>query len=71
MELYYNFLKELSNIKTLITTIITAGNRDSILTLIAPKQLLKVLNVHVITTGDEDENIIIPINKMMGRVIWN
>jgi exonuclease SbcD len=63
LELYYNFLKELSNIKTLITTIITAGNHDSVSTLKAPKQLLEVLNVHVITTGDEDENVIIPINK--------
>ena len=63
LEIYYNFLKELSNIKTLITTIITAGNHDSVSTLNAPKQLLEVLNVHVITTGDEDENVIIPINK--------
>lgn len=63
LELYYNFLKELSSIKTLITTIITAGNHDSISTLKAPKQLLEVLNVHVITNGDEDENIIIPILK--------
>lgn len=63
LELYYNFLKELANIKSLITTIITAGNHDSVSTLNAPKQLLEVLNVHVITTGDEDENVIIPINK--------
>lgn len=63
LELYYNFFKELSNIKTLITTIITAGNHDSISTLKAPKQLLEVLNVHVITSGDEDENVIIPIYK--------
>ena len=63
LELYYNFLKELANIKSLITTIITAGNHDSVSTLNAPKQLLEVLNVNVITTGDEDENVIIPINK--------
>lgn len=61
LELYYNFLKELSNIKTLKNSIITAGNHDSISTLKAPKQLLEVLNVNVITTGDEDENIIIPV----------
>lgn len=61
LELYYNFLKQLSDIKTLNTTIITAGNHDSISTLKAPKQLLEVLNVHVITTGDEDENEIIEI----------
>ncbi|QEP34859.1 exonuclease SbcCD subunit D C-terminal domain-containing protein [Malaciobacter pacificus] len=63
LELYYNFLKELANIKTLKNTIITAGNHDSISTLKAPKQLLEVLNVNVITTGDEDENIIIPIKQ--------
>jgi len=63
LELYYNFLKELVNIQTLKNTIITAGNHDSISTLKAPKQLLEVLNVNVITTGDEDENIIIPIKQ--------
>ena len=63
LELYYNFLKELSTIKTMIVTIITAGNHDSISTLKAPKQLLEVLNVQVITSGDEDENVIIPIYK--------
>ena len=63
LELYYNFLKELSTIKTMITTIITAGNHDSISTLKAPKQLLEVLNVQVITSGDEDENVIIPLYK--------
>ena len=61
LELYYNFLKQLSMIESLSTSIITAGNHDSISTLKAPKQLLEVLNVHVITSGDEDENIIIPI----------
>lgn len=63
LELYYNFLKQLSTIPTLITTIITAGNHDSIATLKAPKQLLEVLNVHVITSGDEEERVIIPIQK--------
>ncbi len=63
LELYYNFLKELSSIKTLITTIITARNHDSISTLKASKQLLELLNVQVITSGDEDENVIIPIYK--------
>ena len=63
LELYYNFLKELSNIDSLKTTIITAGNHDSVSTLKAPKQLLEALNVHVIVNGDEDENIIIPIKE--------
>ncbi|WP_404317010.1 exonuclease SbcCD subunit D C-terminal domain-containing protein [Malaciobacter canalis] len=63
LELYYNFLKQLSQVSSLNTTIITAGNHDSVSTLKAPKQLLEALNVHVVVNGDEDENIIIPIKK--------
>lgn len=63
LELYYNFLKQLSQISSLNTTIITAGNHDSVSTLKAPKQLLEALNVHVVVNGDEDENIIIPIKE--------
>jgi exonuclease SbcD len=63
LELYYNFLKQLSQIPTLNTTIITAGNHDSVSTLKASKELLEVLNIHVITSGDADEEIVIPIYK--------
>ena len=63
LETYYNFLKKLTSIKTLYTTIITAGNHDSVSTLKAPKQLLEALNVHVITSGDEDENEVIEVKK--------
>lgn len=63
LELYYDFLKELSMIPTLNTTIITAGNHDSIATLKAPQELLRVLNVHVITSGDESEEVVIPLYK--------
>ena len=63
LETYYNFLKQLSSKKSLKTTIITAGNHDSVSTLKAPKQLLEALNVHVVVNGDEDENIIIPIKE--------
>jgi len=62
LELYYNFLTKLSTISNL-HTIITAGNHDSIATLKAAKQLLKALNIHVITSGDADEDINIPIYK--------
>ncbi len=62
LELYYNFLKELFSIQNLYV-IITAGNHDSISTLKAPKQLLEFMNVHVITSGAEDENELIPIYK--------
>lgn len=62
LELYYNFLKQLFSIENLYV-IITAGNHDSISTLKAPKQLLEFMNVHVITSGDEDENELVPIYK--------
>ena len=62
LELYYNFLKQLFLLSNL-TVVITAGNHDSISTLKAPKQLLEFMNVHVITSGDENENELIPIYK--------
>jgi exonuclease SbcD len=60
LELYYNFLKKLSNIEEL-TTVIVAGNHDSIATLTTSKQLLELLNVHVITKGEKEENQLIPV----------
>ncbi len=62
LELYFNFLKQLSQITTLKKTIITAGNHDSISTLKASRELLKLLNISIITTGDK-EDIIIPIEE--------
>ena len=62
LELYYNFLTKLSR-SSCENIIITAGNHDSIATLKAPKQLLKALNIHLITSGDEDEEEIVPIYK--------
>ena len=62
LELYYNFLTKLAR-SCCRNVIIIAGNHDSVATLKAPKQLLKALNVHVITSGDEDENEVIEIYK--------
>lgn len=62
LELYYNFLTQLS-LSNCENIIITAGNHDSIATLKAPQQLLKALDVHVITSGDKNENEIIEIFK--------
>ncbi|PHS42188.1 MAG: exonuclease sbcCD subunit D [Sulfurovum sp.] len=62
LELYYNFLTKLAT-SSCSHVIIIAGNHDSIATLKAPKQLLKALNVHVITSGDENENEVIEIHK--------
>jgi len=60
LELYYNFLTKLmaSKCKNIV---ITAGNHDSVSTLKAPQQLLKALNVHVITSGDENEDELVSI----------
>ena len=60
LELYYNFLTQLSS-SSCENIIITAGNHDSISTLKAPKQLLKALNIHVIASGDKDEDEIIEV----------
>jgi len=59
LELYYNFLTKLSYICKNI--ILIAGNHDSISTLKAPKQLLKALNVHIVTSGESSEDEIIKI----------
>lgn len=61
LELYYNFLTKLSPICE--NVIITAGNHDSVATLKAPKQLLKALNIHVISSGDENEDEVVSIYK--------
>jgi exonuclease SbcD len=61
LELYYNFLTKLS--PTCKNIIITAGNHDSVATLKAPKQLLKALNIHVVASGDENEDEVISIYK--------
>ena len=60
LELYYNFLTKLST-SSCENIIITAGNHDSISTLKAPKQLLEALNIHVIVSGDENENEVIKV----------
>lgn len=60
LELYYNILIKLAN-SLCKYIVITAGNHDSIATLKAPKELLKSLNIYVITTGDEEENQLIDI----------
>ena len=63
LELYYNFLKELSSITSLKSTIITAGNHDSIATLKSPKELLAMLDIHIIVSGGESEDEVIPIYR--------
>ncbi len=62
LELYYNFLKQLLSIPNLYV-IITAGNHDAISTLKTSKKLLESMNIFVITSGEKDENELIPIYK--------
>ncbi len=56
LERYYNFLTKLA-FSSCENIIITAGNHDSIETLKASKQLLKALDIHVISCGDEHQVI--------------
>jgi len=68
LSLYYNFLKKLleTNCKYII---ITAGNHDSVSTLKAPKELLSILNVHIIASGEENEIIEINLNGKLAGVV--
>lgn len=59
-ELYYQFLHKVS-ISTCKHIVITSGNHDSPSFLNAPKELLKVLNVHVVgnVAGDINDEVIV------------
>ena len=57
LELYYNFLKKLSLVDGLYT-VITTGNHDSVSTLKTSKQLLEAFNIYVITSGENEEQLI-------------
>jgi len=59
-RIYYDFLKELASIESL-TTIITAGNHDSVSTLKTSKELLELLDIHVIASGGEGEEELLSI----------
>lgn len=60
LELYYNFLMEIS--KTGIKSVVlTAGNHDSVSSLEAPKELLKLLNIHIsaaVEKNNPENNIV-------------
>ena len=68
LKLYYNFLTQIAQSRCK-HIIITAGNHDSISTLKAPQELLSVLGISVITSGDEDEIVeIVDGEEMVGIV---
>ena len=61
LQMYYRFLVEISQIESCRDVVVIGGNHDSVSTLNAPKDILSVLNVHVIggiTENPEDEIII-------------
>ncbi len=59
LNLYYDFLHNLSQNTDIKQIIIIAGNHDLNASLIAPKKLLSIINVTVIAKGDDiDEEII-------------
>ncbi|MCD4820380.1 MAG: exonuclease SbcCD subunit D C-terminal domain-containing protein [Candidatus Cloacimonetes bacterium] len=61
LQMYYRFLMEISQIESCRDVVVIGGNHDSVSTLNAPRDILSVLNVHVIggiTENPEDEIII-------------
>jgi len=60
LQMYYQFLSEVSKIKTCKSVVIIGGNHDSANVLNAPKELLKALNIHVVgcSTGNIEDEII-------------
>jgi exonuclease SbcD len=60
LQLYYNFLRRIPETPC-SQVVIIGGNHDSISTLHAPKELLKLLRIHVIggINGNLDEEIIV------------
>ena len=64
LKTYYNFLTSLQN-TTCRKIIITGGNHDGIATLDAPKELLEVLNIDVVSGNknsmEDKNNLIIPV----------
>jgi exonuclease SbcD len=72
LNLYYDFLHNLSKNTDIKQVIITAGNHDLSASLIAPKKLLSLINVSVIAKGDDIDEEIIQIkdtnNSLIGVV---
>lgn len=55
LSLYYNFLKKIPT-TTCKNVVIVGGNHDSISTLHAPKDLLKLFNIHIVAGVSEPED---------------
>ncbi|MFK5975382.1 MAG: exonuclease SbcCD subunit D C-terminal domain-containing protein [Sulfurovum sp.] len=62
LKMYHNFLAQI--IKTNCSdVIIVAGNHDSVSTLEVSKELLKSLNVHVVASGTDRDEVVVQIKK--------
>lgn len=62
LKMYHNFLSKI--IKTSCNdVIIVAGNHDSVSTLEVSKDLLKSLNVHVVASGEDTDEVLVQIKK--------
>jgi len=61
-KLYFDLLSKLAQIKSLKQTVVISGNHDSIPTILAPKDILNILNINILADGEniEDEIIEIP-----------
>ena len=65
-KVYFGLLVKISRLNCKV--IITAGNHDSPLTLEAPKELLKELNIHVIgSLPDNPGEMLIPVRDSQGK----
>jgi exonuclease SbcD len=65
-KVYFGLLVKISRLNCKV--IITAGNHDSPLTLEAPKELLKELNIHVIgSLPDNSGEMLIPVRGSQGK----
>lgn len=62
LKMYHNFLAQI--IKTSCNNVIlVAGNHDSVSTLEVSKDLLKSLNIYVVASGEDREDVIVQIKK--------
>ena len=65
-KVYFELLVKLSRLKCKV--IITAGNHDSPMTLEAPKELLKELDIHVIgSLPDKPGEMLVPVSGSQGK----
>lgn len=72
-KLYYEFLRDCTEIATLRAIVVVAGNHDSASGLEAPRQLLQLFNMHVVGALSSDphswaEQCLVPVTGVSGAV---